>query len=120
MEKHLTLVAVLNIGFGLLGLAVSAVVFFVLVAAGYLSGEPEAVAVTSLVGTVIAFFLGLKAVPKIVAGFGLLKRKAWSRVLIMIIACLDLLEIPFGTVVGVYSLWVMLNEETVKLLNGKP
>jgi hypothetical protein len=115
MEKHITFVAVLNIAFGFLGLFFAAFLFVAIVGAGIISGEPEAVTITSIVGTALAFFLVVTSLPEIIGGFGLLKRKAWARIIILVMACLDLLWIPLGTMIGIYELWVLLNEETVKL-----
>jgi hypothetical protein len=115
MEKHITFVAALNIAFGFLGLFFAAFLFVAIVGAGIISGEPEARTITSIVGTALAFFLIITSLPEIIGGFGLLKRKAWARILILIVACLDLLWIPIGTIIGIYVLWVLLNEETAQL-----
>jgi len=115
MEKHITLVAVINIAFGFLGIFLAFFLFVVLVGAGIISQDPEAMKVTSIVGVAIAFFLLLTSIPEIIGGFGLLKRKPWARVLVLIIAVLDLLIIPIGTLIGIYELWVLLQEETIKL-----
>ena len=42
------------------------------------------------------------------AGWGLLQREPWARVLTLILAFLALIHVPFGTVLGVYTLWVLL------------
>lgn len=115
MEKHITFVAVLNIAFGFLGLFFAVFLFVAIIGAGIISGEPEAMTITSIVGTALAFFLVITSLPEIIGGFGLLKRKAWARILILVVACLDLLWIPIGTIIGIYELWVLLNEETAKL-----
>jgi len=115
MEKHITFVAVLNIAFGFLGLFFAVFLFVAIIGAGIISGEPEAITITSIVGTALAFFLVITSLPEIIGGFGLLKRKAWARILILVVACLDLLWIPIGTIIGIYELWVLLNEETAKL-----
>lgn len=115
MEKHITLVAVINIAFGFLGIFLAFVLFVVLIGAGIISQEPDAMRITSIVGVAIAFFLLLTSIPEIIGGFGLLKRKPWARVLVLIIAVLDLLLIPIGTLIGIYELWVLLQEETIKL-----
>jgi hypothetical protein len=115
MEKHITLVAVINIAFGFLGIFLAFFLFVVLIGAGIISQDPDAMRVTSIVGVAIAFFLLLTSIPEIIGGFGLLKRKPWARVLVLIIAVLDLLLIPIGTLIGIYELWVLLQEETVKL-----
>lgn len=115
MEKHLTLVAVLNIGFGVLGILAALIVFVILVGAGIISGDEEAMTITSIVGTAIAGFLTITSIPQIIGGIGLLKRWQWARILMLIIAVLDLFNIPFGTCIGIYTLWVLLNDETAKL-----
>ena len=119
MEKHITLVGAINIGFGLLGLLVATVIFTVLVGAGILSEDPEAMAITSTIGTVIAFFITVRALPEIIGGIGLLKRKNWARIVVLVISCMDLIEIPIGTAIGAYSIWVLLSDETIKLMDNK-
>jgi hypothetical protein len=115
MEKHLTLVAAINIGFGFLGICIACIVFIAVIGGGLLSGDPDALAITSVVGTVVACFFFITSVPEVIGGFGLLKRKSWARILVLIIAVLDLLFIPIGTIIGIYELWVLLSDETVKL-----
>ncbi len=117
MERHITFVAAVHIGFGILGMFIALVIFVAIVGGGIISGNSEAMAITSIVGTVIAFFLSLTSIPEIIGGIGLLKRKSWARILVLIIGCLDLLEIPIGTAIGIYTIWVLLNEKTVKILS---
>ena len=47
-----------------------------------------------------------------------INRYAKRFVLILIIAVLDLLFIPVGTLIGVYELWVLLQEDTAKLFQA--
>ena len=115
MEKHVTLVAALNIGFGIMGLLVACLAFVVIAGGGAISGDPEAMAITSIVATVIALFFITLSVPEIVGGIGLLKHRGWARILVLIIAVLELFQIPFGTIIGIYTIWVLLNDETAKL-----
>jgi uncharacterized membrane protein (DUF2068 family) len=44
----------------------------------------------------------------IVAAWGLFQRLRWARVLALIVAFLSLIHIPFGTGLGIYTLWVLL------------
>jgi len=44
----------------------------------------------------------------IAAGWGLLERQPWARVLAIVMGCLNLVDMPFGTALGVYTLWVLL------------
>ena len=119
MKGHVTVVAALNIGFGVLGVFIALIVFVAVVGGGVISGDPEAMSITAIVGTSIAAFLILNSVPDIIAGIGLLKRKSWARILALIIACLDLLFIPTGTIIGAYSIWVLVQDDTVKLFESE-
>jgi len=67
------------------------------------------------VGTllVIGAALGLAA------GAGLLQRQPWARVLAIVLAFINLVDMPFGTALGIYTLWVLLpakSEEEYKQL----
>ena len=42
------------------------------------------------------------------AGVGLLRRDRWARPLAIVVAVLSLLRFPFGTALGIYTLWVLL------------
>jgi len=117
MEKHITILGALYIAFGALGALMALIVFAAIVGGGLMSRDMEAVAITAGVGTVVAIFLLLLSLPGIIGGFGLLKRKSWSRILVMILACLNLLNIPFGTALGIYSLWALTRPETPRLLS---
>ena len=119
MEKHVTVVGAVQIGMGALKiLTAAAVVIFVVgggLLGGIISGDRTPIAVTAIVGTVIALWLGALAVPEIVGGIGLLRRKSWARYMVMVLAVLDLFNIPVGTAVGVYSIWVLMQDETAEL-----
>jgi hypothetical protein len=119
MEKHVTLVAVINIAFGFLGLFAAVFLFVGVVGAGIISGDSQAMTITAIIGTALAFLFAITSIPEIIGGFGLLKYKPWARILVMIVACLDLLLIPIGTLIGIYELWVLLNEETTALFVKK-
>jgi len=72
--------------------------------------------ILTLVALVISGLLTVCSVPGIVGGIGLLKMRSWARPLVLIVGCFHLLSIPFGTALGVYTLWVLLNDETRNLL----
>jgi hypothetical protein len=58
--------------------------------------------------TALGILILAKAALGFLAAWGLLRREPWARVLTLVLACLALLEIPLGTALGVYSLWVLL------------
>ena len=43
------------------------------------------------------------------------RRRPWARMLALMLGSVDLLLLPYGTALGIYTLWVMLNEEGKKL-----
>ena len=49
-----------------------------------------------------------KAAAGFFAGWGLLRREPWARTLSLVLAFIALFNVPFGTAIGVYTLWVML------------
>lgn len=50
----------------------------------------------------------IKAVVGFFAGWGLMQRDPWARVLLLVLAFISLINVPFGTALGVYTLWVLL------------
>jgi hypothetical protein len=49
----------------------------------------------------------------LIAGWGLLERKPWARTLAIVLGCFSLFDVPFGTALGVYTLWVLLPAESL-------
>jgi hypothetical protein len=41
------------------------------------------------------------------AGYSLLNRKSWGRILAIVLAVLALIKFPLGTALGIYTLWVL-------------
>lgn len=60
------------------------------------------IAVVSIAAALLAF----------VVAFGLLTRQSWGRVVAIILAILSLLKFPFGTALGIYTLWVLMPSES--------
>jgi len=62
--------------------------------------------------TVLGIFVLAKAAAGVFAGWGLLNREPWARVLTLVVGFLALLHPPLGTALGVYTLWVLLPSES--------
>lgn len=112
MDQHVKILGVLYIAAGAILLLIGAGLFFLIAGAGVLSGEPEAMAVTGFVGTLVGGVFLVLSIPSIIAGAGLLGRKGWARVLALVIGALHLFNPPFGTMLGIYAFWVLLHDET--------
>ena len=44
----------------------------------------------------------------LIAGWGLLDRQSWARILAIVLAFLSVIHFPLGTAIGAYTLWVLL------------
>jgi len=118
MEKHVNLLAALQIGLRLLGLVVAGIIFTLLHFIGYFSGEQEPQMVLSIIANVMIVVVTVLSLPGIIAGIGLFRKKEWARILTLIISVLDLVRFPIGTAIGVYSIWVLAQPETVELFKN--
>lgn len=116
-KEHVTVVAALRIGMSIVMLFGAAIVFVSVVGGGLLSGDLEAIRITGIVGTAVAGFLALLSVPGIVAGIGLLRRRNWARILTLVLSVFDLLAFPIGTLIAVYSIWILMQRETEVLFS---
>jgi hypothetical protein len=118
MKNHITVLAALRIGWSAMGILSAIIVFVAVVGGGLISGDETAIAITSLVGTIIGTIILVLSLPGLIAGIGLLRLRPWSRMLTLILAVLDLMAIPIGTIFGIYAIWVLIQDETVQLLEG--
>lgn len=114
MEKHINVVASLQIGFSIFGIIIGGIIFAILHFAGGISGDHEAQFILSIIANVLIIFFTVLCIPGIIAGIGLFKRKEWARILTLIISVLDLFNFPLGTAIGAYSIWALVQPETVE------
>ena len=57
----------------------------------------------------VGIFSIAKGVGGFIAGWGLLNRQPWARMLAIVLGVVSLFfHIPFGTALGIYTLWVLL------------
>jgi hypothetical protein len=118
MKKHVTIVGALHIGFGTLFMIGAIVLYFVFnFARGIVGSDNVAQTVLSFLQYILPIFIGTIAMLGIVGGVGVLSFKSWARIIVIIVAALGCFNIPIGTLVGVYSIWVLMQDETVKLFN---
>jgi len=116
MKKHVTLVAALQIGFSTMGILSAMVVFFVFSFAGsFVSDVDVANEVMRFLGSFLPAIIFLVSLLGLVGGIGLLRFQPWSRILVLIMAAIGCFAFPVGTVIGIYSLWVLMQDETMKL-----
>ncbi len=116
MKQHITFVGALHIGFGILGLLGALTVFIIFnFAQGFVPDEPLAEEILSFLGGTLSLIIMFFAALGIIGGIGLFSYKPWARILIMIVSAINCLNIPVGTAKGVYSIWVLMQKETMEL-----
>ena len=114
MKTHIEVLGWLYIVFGAMGLLGGLGLFVFFSGLALLPDEPSGAFALVLIGWVIGGLLVITSVPDIIGGIGLLKRKNWARILVIILGCIQLIGFPIGTALGIYTLWVLLKEETTK------
>lgn len=117
-QTHVKIVAWLHIVLSVLGLLAAALLLLIFVGIGILlvaTDESAAAGIFAIFAAFIGAFLFLVSVPGLIGGIGLLKRQNWARILVLILSVLQLFNVPFGTAVGVYSLWTLTRRETMAL-----
>jgi hypothetical protein len=120
MQKHINIVAALQIGFSIFGILFAFLIYVILNLIGDFTDEPEANVILSIVANAIATVFIILAIPGIIGGIGLFKRKEWARILVLILSVLDLFHFPVGTAVGVYSIWALVQPEVVTEFGKQP
>jgi hypothetical protein len=101
----------LVIGFGLF--TVGRIVFGTILANTAIHGDGFTT-IAPLFRTLMVFiggFVIVKAMLGITTGLGLLQRQTWARPLAIVMSFFELLHIPFGTALGIYTLVVLLPGE---------
>jgi hypothetical protein len=58
--------------------------------------------------TFMGWLILAKAAAGFFAGWGLLQREEWARVVALVMGFVALLSVPIGTALGIYTLWVLL------------
>jgi hypothetical protein len=121
MKKHVTVVGAIHIGFGFLGLIGAIAAFFALnFAKSVIPTEEEIpIMVLRILSISVPLLIGFMSTLGLVGGIGLLTLQSWARYLVIVVAALGCLNIPIGTLKGVYSLWVLLQDDTIKLFEKK-
>ncbi len=119
MEKHIQILGILYIVLGVMGLFGALVTFVSLAGVGMASEDAGSLAFLGGLGLAIAMFIAILSLPGLLGGYGLLKRYHWSRILVLILSFLNLINLPFGTAVGIYGIWVLPNDESIAILEGK-
>lgn len=133
MEKHIKLVAVLNIVYRSI-LIVGSIVLFILAAvfgrimdfvqrSGDLRADEiprEILDIVPVILVVIAAIIIVISIIAIIGSIGLMRKQEWGRITLLVVSVFNLMHVPLGTALGIYTLWVILNDEIVRIYNPLP
>jgi len=124
MKKHVALVVAIQVLSGGISLATAFLLTAPFFGLGYLSFiAEESLALTAAIG-VWSLALGLvgalAAVPYFLAAWGMMTGQNWGRIVAIFLGVLSLFAFPLGTVLGIYVLWVLTDDEVTELYVGTP
>ena len=117
MDSHVSLLGALFIVWGLLtalvgvstlALGISAVALLTTAARG---GSQMAAGLTAAAFTTLAIIAIAWGAAHVLVGVPLRRRRPAARVLALMLGSVDLLLLPYGTALGIYTLWALLNEQ---------
>lgn len=124
MDSHINIAGIIHLIMGGLGLLAGICVTAFVVLMGGLgglgalaeqsAGAGEALAVfgsMGILGMFIGGFIVFLSLPQMLAGYGLMRRRAWAPMVALIVSMFQLLSFPIGTVVACYTGWVLLSSE---------
>lgn len=80
-------------------------------------GGEVAAGLTAAAFTALAFIAIGWGAAHVIVGVPLRRRQPWTRLVAMMLGAADLLLVPYGTALGAYAIWLLLNEESKKLFS---
>ncbi|HET8550605.1 MAG TPA: hypothetical protein VFL57_21490 [Bryobacteraceae bacterium] len=126
MQTHIRIVGWLHVVFGVVGILIGLAGFAFFGGIAGLIGMTEtsdekfvAMPIVGAIGGLILIFMLIISIPGLIVGYGLVSFRPWSRVLGIVMSALHLLNVPFGTALGIYGLWVLLNDQSAAILEGR-
>ena len=127
MESHVKVLGILHIVLSSFGLLAAVFVLFLMGGIAGIVGMSDrsadvgaaAVPILGAIGGAIFVVVLILSLPGLIGGIGLLRLAPWSRIMMIIISVVDLINTPFGLALGIYGLWVLTKPETVALLSRR-
>jgi hypothetical protein len=115
MRKHVNIAAILQIVFGAILVIAAMAIAFAFSFVDQFVDDPTAIKVLGIIGTPLVVLFLLFGGLMIAGGVGLFYCKPWARILTLVMGAIGLLNVPIGTLKGVYIIWVLVQSETISL-----
>lgn len=117
MEKYIKLLALVFLLFGIFG-SISGIIILITYQTTILENswikeyllENETKEYRGILNLIFYF-------PLLITSFGIYAKKIWGRTLGIVWSALNVALFPYGTILALYSLWVLLNKKTKRLFN---
>ncbi|MCL4538641.1 MAG: hypothetical protein M1378_03435 [Bacteroidetes bacterium] len=107
MDKHLNLLGMLYIVLGLFHIVSLSIAALFLFGFDRFSFPIEAGFVRVVIALVFGFIIVVSLVG-IVAGIGLMKGQKWAEGVALVLGFILLINVPLGTLLGLYTIWVLM------------
>jgi hypothetical protein len=107
MQKHVRILGWLQICLGIVDLLIGLAAFGILSSIGVASGDVAAFGILSIIGGFVGVFMLVMAIPNLICGIGLLRDwGGWVIVLAVILGLFNLVKVPYGTAIALYTFWI--------------
>jgi hypothetical protein len=101
------------VGVSTLALGIGAVAVIASTARG--GGGDVAAGLTAAAFTALAILAMVWGSVHVIVGVSVRRRRPWSRLVALMLGAVDLLLLPYGTALGIYAIWILLNEDAKSL-----
>jgi hypothetical protein len=124
MDTHVKVLGVVHVALGAIGVLFAILLMLVfggtagIVGASGDADAQVAIPILGITGTALVLFTLALSLPGIAIGVGLFRFRPWARIGGIVLSIFDLVWIPFGTIVGVYGLWVLFSKDTERLFTA--
>lgn len=127
IEKHLKLITIFNIIYSIINLVIAGSFYLVYIWFGifkFMKIEGDTLEIILLNNIDIIFFILfvlflVVAIIGSIGAFGVSKRKQWGRFILFGVSAISIVNIPLGTALGIYTIWVLTNEEVKQTFINK-
>lgn len=134
LQTHVPITGWLLIAHSMLGVIGGLIVFALIMTGSWFFTEltpvvndPEGTRIFTIlttINTLMAVLIGGLVIglslPALVAGIGVLARKSWARILGIIVAVFALISFPIGTLIGVYVIFVLMQDAATNIFASSP
>ncbi len=122
MEMHQRTLGILHIVYGSIGLLIFSLINAIvrtalpfIIEEAIQPDDQMTVAIFNMVLDVLRWvfviIMLLGPIPSIIGGIATIYRRSWGLPTLLVSGCLSLLNVPFGTALGIYTIWVFLEEQ---------